>query len=88
MFGSRSRAPGGLWLILVRSAAAPAQLQRAFLGTPANGLGIVGCAGGAAWSPTNEGPTNCAIMDMFWMGEKLVAVTHGRGMFQIDLSGA
>lgn len=42
---------------------------------------------GAAWSPTNEGPTNCAVDDLFWMGETLVCATHGRGMFQIDLSG-
>jgi photosystem II stability/assembly factor-like uncharacterized protein len=43
--------------------------------------------GGATWSPTNEGPTNCSVDDLFWMDERLVAVTHGRGMFEIDLSG-
>lgn len=42
--------------------------------------------GGATWSPTNEGPTNCAVYDLFWMGTTLVCVTHGRGMFTIDLS--
>ncbi len=42
--------------------------------------------GGATWSPTNEGPTSCAVYDLFWMDEKLVCVTHGRGMFRIDLS--
>lgn len=42
---------------------------------------------GASWSPTNEGPTNCSVDDLFWMGETLVAATHGRGMFEIDLSG-
>ncbi|MBW5483187.1 WD40/YVTN/BNR-like repeat-containing protein [Streptomyces bambusae] len=41
---------------------------------------------GASWSPTNEGPTNCSVDDLFWMDETLVCVTHGRGMFQIDLS--
>jgi ligand-binding sensor domain-containing protein len=41
---------------------------------------------GATWSPTNEGPTNCSVDDLFWMGETLVCVTHGRGMFKIDLS--
>ena len=41
---------------------------------------------GATWSPTNEGPTNCSVDDLFWMGETLVSATHGRGMFQIDLS--
>jgi hypothetical protein len=42
---------------------------------------------GATWSPTNEGPTNCSVDDLFWMGETLVCATHGRGMFTIDLSG-
>ena len=42
---------------------------------------------GVTWSPTNEGPTNCSVYDLFWMGEVLVCVTHGRGMFEIDLSG-
>jgi hypothetical protein len=44
--------------------------------------------GGATWSPTSEGPTNCSVYELFWMGETLVCATHGRGMFQIDLSGA
>ena len=39
------------------------------------------------WSPTNEGPTNCSVDDLFWMGETLVSVTHGRGMYRIDLAG-
>ncbi len=43
--------------------------------------------GGATWSPTNEGPTNCSVYELFWMGDTLVCATHGRGMFQIDLSG-
>jgi len=42
--------------------------------------------GGATWSPTSEGPTNCSVYELFWMGETLVCATHGRGMFQIDLS--
>lgn len=41
---------------------------------------------GATWSPTNQGPTNCSVDDLFWMDETLVSATHGRGMFQIDLS--
>ena len=43
---------------------------------------------GATWSPTNEGPTNCPVYDLIWMDETLVCATHGRGMFQIDLSRA
>jgi photosystem II stability/assembly factor-like uncharacterized protein len=42
---------------------------------------------GVNWSPTNEGPTNCSVDDLFWMDRALVCVTHGRGMFRIDLSG-
>jgi photosystem II stability/assembly factor-like uncharacterized protein len=42
--------------------------------------------GGVHWSPTNEGPTNCSVDDLFWMDRVLVCVTHGRGMFSIDLS--
>jgi photosystem II stability/assembly factor-like uncharacterized protein len=42
---------------------------------------------GATWSPTNEGPTNCSVDDLFWMGETLISVTHGRGMYSIDLAG-
>ncbi|MFF2509239.1 WD40/YVTN/BNR-like repeat-containing protein [Streptomyces sp. NPDC058067] len=42
--------------------------------------------GGANWSATNEGPTNCSVDQLFWMDETLVSATHGRGMFRIDLS--
>ena len=42
---------------------------------------------GATWFPTNDGPTNCSVDDLFWMDQTLVCVTHGRGMFRIDLSG-
>jgi hypothetical protein len=43
---------------------------------------------GVTWSPTNEGPTNCSVDDLFWMGETLVSVTHGRGMYRIDLTSS
>jgi hypothetical protein len=42
---------------------------------------------GGHWSPTNEGSANVSVDDLRWMGETLVAVPHGRGMFRIDLSG-
>jgi photosystem II stability/assembly factor-like uncharacterized protein len=42
--------------------------------------------GGSTWSPTNEGPTNCAVDDLFWMDQTLVCATHGRGMFRINLA--
>jgi photosystem II stability/assembly factor-like uncharacterized protein len=41
---------------------------------------------GATWSPTNEGPANVSVDDLFWLGERLVCVTHGRGLFEVDLS--
>lgn len=34
-----------------------------------------------AWRGENEGPLNTRVSELFWMGEKLVAATHGRGMF-------
>lgn len=40
---------------------------------------------GATWSPTNEGPANVSVDDFFWMDLRLVCVTHGRGLFDIDL---
>jgi hypothetical protein len=40
---------------------------------------------GLVWSATNEGPTNCPVYDLFWMNSTLIAATHGRGMFKIDL---
>src|SRR5205823_9203428 len=46
--------------------------------------------GGTTWSPTNEGPANCSVEELFWLGNTslLIAVTHGRGMFEIDLTNA
>jgi photosystem II stability/assembly factor-like uncharacterized protein len=41
--------------------------------------------GGRLWSPTNEGPTSCAVTQFFWMDKTLLAATYGRGLFQIDL---
>jgi photosystem II stability/assembly factor-like uncharacterized protein len=43
--------------------------------------------GGQLWSPTNEGPTNSPVQQLLWMDKTLLAVTHGRGMYEIDLSG-
>ena len=42
--------------------------------------------GGLSWSPSNDGPTNCSVDELFWMGNTLVAATHGRGMFSINIS--
>lgn len=41
---------------------------------------------GETWSTTNEGPTNCSVEELFWLeGATLVAATHGRGLFKINL---
>lgn len=62
----------------------PRRLNYVYAGTE---VGIFASEdGGTSWAATNEGPTNCAVNDMFWMGETLVCATHGRGMFAIDLS--
>ena len=39
--------------------------------------------GGATWSASNDGPANVCVDELFWMGDTLVAVTHGRGCFSI-----
>jgi PKD repeat protein len=47
-------------------------------------VGVFGTSdNGAHWSTGNDGPANVAVNELFWMGSKLVAVTHGRGMFSI-----
>ncbi|MGH7819793.1 MAG: hypothetical protein ACREQ9_08470, partial [Candidatus Binatia bacterium] len=62
----------------------PRRTQLVYVGTE---VGIFASENaGTTWSPTNEGPTNCSVDDLFWMGETLVCATHGRGMFRIDLS--
>jgi hypothetical protein len=61
----------------------PTQAKHLYAGTA---VGVFASEnGGVTWSPTNEGPTNCAVDELFWMGTTLVAVTHGRGMFKIDV---
>jgi hypothetical protein len=42
--------------------------------------------GGQSWSPSNDGPTNCSVDELFWMNDTLVAATHGRGMFSINIT--
>jgi PKD repeat protein len=38
---------------------------------------------GTTWSTGNDGPANVSVDELFWMSNKLVAVTHGRGMWSI-----
>jgi len=44
--------------------------------------------GGVTWDVPQSGPANVAVDDLFWMGTTLVAATHGRGMFSVDVNGA
>lgn len=62
----------------------PTQPEWVYLGTE---VGIFGSDNlGQDWSPTNEGPANVSVDDLIWSGTTLIAVTHGRGVFTIDLS--
>lgn len=57
----------------------PSNSNSLYIGTH---LGVFATAGGGGtWSPTNDGPANVATDQLFWVGAKLVAATHGRGMF-------
>ncbi len=48
-------------------------------------VGVFGSEdGGATWSPTNEGPLNVAVDEVKFVGNFLLAVTHGRGMYRIN----
>ncbi len=42
--------------------------------------------GGQHWSARGDGPSNCSVQDMTWHGQTLIVATHGRGIFQIDLT--
>lgn len=44
--------------------------------------------GGTSWQVPQSGPANVAVDELFWMGTTLVAATHGRGMYSIDVNGA
>ena len=41
---------------------------------------------GVTWSPVNEGPANVSVDDLIWNRETLICITHGRGVYTIDLS--
>lgn len=44
--------------------------------------------GGTTWSLPHDGPANVSVDELFYLGTKLYAVTHGRGMFYIDTASA
>jgi hypothetical protein len=37
------------------------------------------------WSPTNQGPTKCAVFDLEINSGYLYAATYGRGIYRIQL---
>ena len=39
--------------------------------------------GGKSWSPANDGPANVVVDELSWMGDILLAATHGRGCYLI-----
>ncbi len=90
----RTRDAGLTWTSLGRTLPAapvrslaihPRRQDRLYAGTE---VGVFASEdGGATWSPTNEGPANVSVDELFWAGQTLYAATHGRGMYRIDLSG-
>ena len=44
--------------------------------------------GGATWSPSNGGPANVPVQELFWMGSQsrpqLFAATYGRSIFKLE----
>ena len=61
---------------------APHDSNYLYLGTE---VGIYASSdGGTSWSPNNDGPANVVVDEIFWVGEMLVAATHGRGMYAIQ----
>jgi photosystem II stability/assembly factor-like uncharacterized protein len=62
----------------------PARSEWLYIGTE---IGVFASEnGGKSWLAGSQGPTNCAVDDLFWIGQTLVAATYGRGIFAIDLS--
>ena len=37
---------------------------------------------GANWEPSQDGPANVSVDELFWMGGDLIAATHGRGIYR------
>ena len=62
------------WIVV-----APADTNTLYV---ASDVGIYGTSNnGGTWATGNDGPANVAIDKLFWMGNKLIAVSHGRGIW-------
>jgi hypothetical protein len=64
----------------------PAQRESLYVGTD---LGLF-CSDdqGQTWFATSEGPCSVRVEDLFWVKATLYAVTHGRGLYRVDLARA
>jgi PKD repeat protein len=62
------------WIVV-----APADTNTLYV---ASDVGVYGTSNnGGTWATGNDGPANVAVDKLFWMGNKLIAVTHGRGIW-------
>ncbi len=60
---------------------APSDSKALYVGTE---VGVFASLdGGTTWSASNDGPANVCVKELFWVTNRLVAVTHGRGLFSI-----
>jgi PKD repeat protein len=58
---------------------APADTNTLYVGSD---VGIYGTSNnGGTWATGSDGPANVAVDQLFWMGNKLIAVSHGRGVW-------
>jgi hypothetical protein len=63
----------------------PSNPQILYIGTE---IGVFASGdGGDTWSPGSGVPARTRIAELFWMGPKLVAATHGRGIFTLSPPG-
>ena len=61
----------------------PDNVDKLYVGTE---VGIFASIdGGAQWAVPQDGPANVSVDELFWMDRTLVAATHGRGLYEIDL---
>jgi hypothetical protein len=64
----------------------PTRAGRLYVGTD---LGVFASEdGGVSWGVPHDGPANAPVYQLFWMNSRLVAVTHGRGLFIAATDGA
>ncbi len=61
----------------------PSEPQWIYVGTE---VGVFASEdGGATWALPHDGPANVSVDELTWVGTRLVAATHGRGLFRVDV---